>query len=152
MKKKLTHITNKIIVLFFVAFVFPQVLLAENIGLQNRQKKFSAATDATTNFYSQKDFFSKVLPENNQSPARRAEVVFFISLPLVLLSHFLIASAVTLGQSSSITSFDMSPETGIFLGVSSLFVSGAITVFDHYNHFKKKKKEPQVSFSLKKKF
>lgn len=132
-------------------FLICYPIYAQSFHLLERQKKFSAQTDKSTSYNKNKDYFKTILPEANQTPGRRAEVVFFTSLPFVVLSHFLVVGVVSVAQNPSISRLTISPEMGVFIGVSSLAFSGAITVFDHYQHFKNKK-EPQVNFSFHKKF
>lgn len=140
---------KKITVVFALLICFP--IHAQSFHLLERQKKFSAETDKSTSYNKNKDYFGSISPEHNQTPGRRAEVVFFTSLPFVVLSHFLVVGIVSVAQKPSLSQFTISPEMGVFIGVSSLAFSGAITVFDHYQHFKNKK-ETQVNFSIRKKF
>ena len=69
-------------------------------------------------------------PVYKETAGRRAEIIFILSLPLVMIAHTLVIGGLNMAASNS-TEFKLGPEAIAFALVSSLSISIAITYWDY---------------------
>lgn len=65
-----------------------------------------------------------------ESAFRRGEIIFFLALPFVLLSHFVVVGSINSAQKKQFD-FDMSSQEMAFIASSTLLVTSALTYNDY---------------------